>query len=360
MVQSTRFAVGRAETALRGWWLEEGEPSPNSLSWEHYGRLIKAIDRTLEPHFRTGQFIYRHDSAGDGGKPYEVPLSFLDAGGEGDAVVAIGGLINVVQRFSWMAADALQEVRVIAIDLAGRGRSGWLRDLEDYSLDTYVAQLGQCLDHFGFDSCTLCGSSLGGSIALRFASKFPSRVRRIVLNDSAPFLPAERRVRRARAVARHYVFSSPGQMIRRTGAASKPFGPVPDSVLLYTGHHQTRWSGSENGRVYRHDLRAMVAYRTEAQDCLDLWREWSEVECPVLLLHGMQSDAISGKVIDRMREHQGLSVLHVANTGHTPPLCDGDLTRRIVDWMQDDKPFEEDRHHQPTSLEGERVFAVAE
>lgn len=354
-------AVGRTEAALHDWWRGEGRPPAASLQWEQYERMAQAIGDSLGPRPDLGQFIYRHQPPEmQEDKPYEMPLSYLDAGGEGEPLIAIGGLINVVQRFEFMAIDALPEVRVIALDLAGRGRSGWMRDIEDYGMDSYVEQLGQCMDHLGLSSCSLCGSSMGGSIAIRFASLYPDRVRRIVLNDSAPFIPVERRTRRARAVARYYVFSSPAQMVRRTGAASKPFGPVPESSLLHIGYHQTRWSGRENGRVYRHDLRAMLAYREEAKQSLDLWREWSGVRCPVLLLHGMLSDATSPESIERMRGHGGLSVLHVADTGHTPQLYEGALIRQVVDWMMNDEPFAEDRHHQPAALAGERVFAGAE
>lgn len=354
------FAAERGEAAMLDQHHRLGAPATAELTWSQYGRLVEAVDNALEPRPPMRSFAYRHAPVGDdGGKPYEVPLSYFDAGGGGEPVVAVGGLVNVVQRFEFMALDALPELRLIALDLAGRGRSGWLRDIEDYGLDTYVEQLAQCLDRLGIDACTLCGSSLGGSIAIRYAARNPERVRRIVLNDSAPFIPVERRARRARAVARHYVFSSPHQMIRRTGAASKPFGPVPESVLLHTCHYQTRWSDTEDGRVYRHDLRAMEAYRVEARASLDLWREWEAIRCPVLLLHGELSDATSEKTIDRMRRHDGLSVLHVADTGHTPPLCDGTLTRRVVDWVLDDTPFAEDGRHQPPTLSARPVFADA-
>lgn len=354
------WAVGRAEAALHGWWREEGRPQVASLDWEQYGRMAQAVCCSLSPRPSFGQFTYRHHPPEErGGKPYDMPLSYFDSGGEGEPLIAIGGLINVVQRFEFMAIDAQPEVRVIAVDLAGRGRSGWMRDIEDYGMDSYIEQLEQCMDHFGLSACSLCGSSMGGSIAIRFASLYPERVRRIVLNDSAPYIPVERRTHRAKAVARHYVFSSPAQMIRRTGAASKPFGPIPESSLLHVSYHQTRWSGKENGRMYRHDLRAMLSYKEEAKQSLDLWREWSEVRCPVLLLHGMLSDATTPDTIDRMRGHDGLSVLHIADTGHTPPLYEGLLTRQIVSWLLNDEPFAEDRHHQLATTADKRVFAGA-
>lgn len=275
------------------------------------------------------------------GKPYLVRLTYSDSGGEGHPIIAIGGITNVIQRFDFLSMDAAPEVRVISLDLAGRGLSGWLVELSDYHLDSYVEQLSQLMDALELDSCSLLGSSLGGSTALAFAARFPNRVRSIVLNDSGPYIPVERRSRRAKVVARHYVFQNPAQMFKRTGASEKHAGPTLDAVLLHTAHSKTRWSEEEDGRVYRHDLRALLAYRAESTQSLDLWHYWSEVRCPVLVIHGMLSDALEQDTLDRMRAYSHLSVIHVEDTGHTPTLSDFPLNQKIVNWILNQDQFED-------------------
>ena len=131
------------------------------------------------------------------GKPYEIPLNATDPGGDGPPIIAIGGLINVAQRFDFMSLDLMPYFRLISLDFAGRGRSGWMAEQTDYTLEAYVEQLRQLMDFLKFDSCILLVSSLGGSIALRFAANNPDRVRRNILNDSGPFIPLERRARDA-------------------------------------------------------------------------------------------------------------------------------------------------------------------
>ncbi|MDD9982951.1 MAG: alpha/beta hydrolase [Gammaproteobacteria bacterium] len=346
-------AARRADVALREGYAARGSPPPNTLDWDDYDALVEALAIGLGDGPPMHSFIYEHpvhlqDPDNGVGKPYAVRLAYSDSGGHGEPLVAIGGLTNVAQRFDFLALDAAPALRVIGLDLAGRGRSGWLAELSDYHLDSYVEQLRQLMDHLGLPSCTLLGSSLGGSTAIRFTVRYPERVRRIVLNDSSPYIPVERRARRARAVARHYVFRSPAEVFRRTGAAEKHTGPAPDAVLLHSAHHRTRWSDEETGRVYRHDLRALLAYREEARSSLDMWSDWSRVKCPVLLIHGLQSDATSNETIARMRDLDCLSVIHVPNTGHTPTLSDGLLIDEVVRWVCDDRPFDEDRM-QPTS-----------
>ena len=341
-------AAHRADAALRKRYAVLGSPSPERLDWEDYDALIEALDAGIGGGPATYSFTYEHpaslqDPDTGVGKPYPVRLAYSDPGGGGEPLIAIGGLTNVAQRFDFLALDAAPALRVIGLDLAGRGCSGWLAELSDYHLETYVEQLRQLMDHLGLASCALLGSSLGGSTAIRFAARYPGRVRRIVLNDSGPYIPVERRARRARAVARHYVFRSPAEMFRRTGAAEKHSGPAPDAVLLHNAHHRTRWSDEEAGRVYRHDLRALLAYRAEARSSLDLWDDWAGVQCPVLLIHGMESDATTDGTIARMRGHGGLSVIHVPDSGHTPTLSDGLLIGDVVRWVHDDQPFGEDR-----------------
>ncbi len=328
----------RADIALRNWLDINCEGNNKDLTWAQYDSLVLAIRNEFEHWPGLHSFEYVHpltlqDPDYGVGKPYRIPLTYSDSGGSGEPLIAIGGLTNVAQRFDFLALDGYPEVRVIALDLAGRGRSGWMAETSDYHLDSYVEQLKQLMDHLNLDSCSLLGSSLGGSTVISFAARYPERVQRIVLNDSGPYIPVERRARRARAVGRHYVFRTPAEMFRRTGVAAKHVGPTPDAVLLHCSHHKTRWSDVENGRVYRHDLRSMLAYRNEAKHSLDLWEQWNAFQCPVLLLHGIESDATTDSTITRMRGHKNFSVIHVHDSGHTPSLGDGELTFAIVNWL---------------------------
>lgn len=343
------FSAIRVDTAIRDWFFKQrGSPELESLTWKDYQDLVDTVSGALGDQPEIKWFEYFHpvrlqDAEFGLGKPYSTRLAYCDLGGEGEPVVAIGGITNVMQRFDFLRVDSAPALRVIGLDLAGRGRSGWLAELTDYTLEAYVEQFIQLLDHLGLKTCTVLGSSLGGSVAIVAADRYPDRIKRIVLNDSGPFIPASRRTQRARAVARHYVFSSPAEMFRKTGAASRHTGPATDGILLHNAHHKTQWSENERGRVYRHDLRALLAYRADSVQSLDLWHVWENVQCPALLLHGLESDASSEEMIEKMREHRKLSVIHIPEAGHTPSLGDGYLADEITKWICDDRPFRQDR-----------------
>jgi len=236
-------------------------------------------------------------------------------------------------RFNYLASDLSNSFRLICMDWVGRGRSGWLATEGDYSLATYAEQLKQMIDHLGGGPVTVLGSSLGGSAAIEVAARYPKLIDRLILNDVGPHIPARRRRRRAETLARHYVFRDPSEMLRRVGASQKNDGPVSDDIRFNLTFHQTRWSDEEGGRIYRHDVRALQAYRRDAQRSLKQWEQWKSVNCPVLLVHGMQSDALFEPTIRRMSRGKALTLMHLPDTGHAPLLADRNQIGFLRDWL---------------------------
>ena len=158
-------------------------------------------------------------------------------------------------------------------------------------------------------------------------------VERLILNDVGPHIPARRRKRRAETIARHYVFRTPTDLLRKVGASQKNDGPLADDIRFNLTFHQTRWSDDEGGRVYRHDVRALQAYRRDAGRSVQQWQEWKHVHCPILLIHGLLSDALHTPTIERMVRGKQVTVMHVPDTGHTPLLADRNQTAFIRDWL---------------------------
>jgi pimeloyl-ACP methyl ester carboxylesterase len=208
-----------------------------------------------------------------------------------------------------------------------------MHDERDYSLATYAEQVRQMILHLGGKPVLLLGSSLGGSASIEVASRHPRLVSRLVLNDIGPFIPKRRRQRRSETLARHYVFRNPTDLLRKLGASQKNDGPVSEDIRFNVTFHQTRWSDEDGGRVYRHDVRALQAYRKDARESLDQWVLWQRVRCPVLVIHGMLSDALSEHTVNRMRRDKDVTVMRVPDTGHTPVLSDRNQTWFLHDWL---------------------------
>jgi pimeloyl-ACP methyl ester carboxylesterase len=309
-------------------------------TWKEYMAVASEVVGRFHGEFRMGHFDYVHPTRLQPQtprrlkRPYTVNVAYTDWGpDDAPVIVCLGGVASVAMRFNYLASDLSKHYRLICMDWLGRGRSGWLADQGDYSMATYAEQLRQLIMHLGGRPVVVLGSSMGGSAAIELIAKHPKLVSQLILNDIGPHIPASRRRRRSQTLARHYVFRDPSDMLRRVGASQKNDGPVADDIRFNLTFHQTRWSEEEGGRIYRHDVRALQAYREQAQTSLQQWEQWKSVRCPILLVHGLQSDALLPPTIERMVRGKDITIMHLPDTGHAPLLADRHQIGFIRDWL---------------------------
>lgn len=315
-------------------------PRRSVTNWKDYMALASRVVGRFHGQMSLHHFDYEHPTRLQPATPrrmklpYKVSVAYTEWGpADAPVLLCCGGVANVAMRFSFLASDLCDRYRVICMDWLGRGRSGWLASEGDYSLPTYAEQLRQMIKHLGGRPVTVLGSSMGGSATIEMMATTPKLVERLILNDVGPHIPARRRRRRADTIARHYVFRNPGDLLRKVGASQKNDGPVSDDIRFNLTFHQTRWSDDEGGRIYRHDVRAMQAYRRDAQRSLLQWTQWRHVHCPVLLIHGMQSDALFESTIKRMVRGKTVTTMHIPDTGHAPLLADRNHIWFIRQWL---------------------------
>lgn len=309
-------------------------------TWSDYMAFASRVVGRFHGQFRLERFDYVHPAALQPEtprhlkRPYTASVAYTDWGpADAPILLCCGGVANVATRFHYLASDLADHWRVICMDWVGRGRSAWLAHEGDYSLATYTEQLRQMILHLGGRPVVLLGSSMGGSAAIDLIDRHPGLVHSLILNDVGPHIPSRRRQRRAVTIARHYVFRTPAELLRKVGASQKNDGPASDEIRFNLTFHQTRWSDDDGGRVYRHDVRAMQAYQRAARRSLMQWQAWRGVDCRILLIHGMLSDALLASTIRRMSRGKRISVLNVPDTGHTPLLADRNQIAHIRQWL---------------------------
>jgi len=103
-------------------------------------------------------------------------------GGEGDPLVVIHGGGDGASGWLESIAPLCENYRVYVPDLPGFGQSQQMGEKQEIS--EYVDFVEDFSSSLGLDSFHLVGHSIGGSIALRYALKFPHRIGKLVLVGS--------------------------------------------------------------------------------------------------------------------------------------------------------------------------------
>ncbi|HEY8519803.1 MAG TPA: alpha/beta fold hydrolase [Gammaproteobacteria bacterium] len=99
---------------------------------------------------------------------------------DGLPVLAVHGWLDNSGSFDRLA-PLLEGCRVVAVDLAGQGRSDFRSPDASYLLWQDVADLLEIADQLGWSELVPLGHSRGAAVATLFAAAFPERVVKLVL-----------------------------------------------------------------------------------------------------------------------------------------------------------------------------------
>jgi len=109
--------------------------------------------------------------------PNGVQLTYREQG-EGPALMFLHGLAGNSRSWQHQFDAFAATHRVIAWDAPGFGGS----DCVTADVETFADTLKLFLDHLDIDAVFLTGHSMGGVVAGRFAGKYPSRVKALLLS----------------------------------------------------------------------------------------------------------------------------------------------------------------------------------
>ena len=104
----------------------------------------------------------------------------------GPPVLAIHGI--TASHLAWqLVAEALPDLRIIAPDLRGRGRSSELPG--PYGFDQHADDLARLIDQLGLGPVPIVGHSMGGFVAVAVAHRHPDLISGVLLLDGGlPFV----------------------------------------------------------------------------------------------------------------------------------------------------------------------------
>jgi pimeloyl-ACP methyl ester carboxylesterase len=225
----------------------------------------------------------------------------------------------------------------VAPDLPGRGRSASVEHGEDYGTPLYLAVSGALIAHLGATDIDWVGTSLGGHIGMEIAARQGSPIRRLILNDFGAHVPAVALQRIGSYHRRVRTFSTMDEVEAHLRAIYAPFGALTDAQWRHLAEHSV---AAESGQLrLNYDPKIVTQFSRPMFLDVSLWRIWEQVTCPVLILHGENSDLLLPETVKEMKRRgiaakSGMvSSLEIPDCGHAPALMAEDQIRSIEDFL---------------------------
>jgi 3-oxoadipate enol-lactonase len=114
-----------------------------------------------------------------------VPLAYelIESLSHRHRIVLVHSLAMDMEFWRPVAKLMASDVSILLYDCRGHGNSG--KPPGPYSLELFADDLADLLDAIGWDRCHVAGASMGGSVAIAFASIYPRRTLSLGLIDTS-------------------------------------------------------------------------------------------------------------------------------------------------------------------------------
>ena len=106
-------------------------------------------------------------------------IFYDDSGGDLPALVLLQGFMSARGVWNWQVEAFSTEFRVITMDNRDAGEN--LPETEPYAMVDLAGDVVALLDALGIERASILGHSMGGYVALQFATNYPERLNKLVL-----------------------------------------------------------------------------------------------------------------------------------------------------------------------------------
>jgi pimeloyl-ACP methyl ester carboxylesterase len=238
---------------------------------------------------------------------YEVTV---EDHGDGVPLILVHGFPLSMAMWDPIRPGLAEVARVITPDLRGFGASD--KPMGDYSMVSFADDLLRLIDALGLERIVLGGHSMGGYVALRFASSHRDRLAGLILVDSrAEADPAEGRARRDAAIAR----------IEREGGGGFLDDFVPNLIAESTRTRAPRFLAELRAAAAGVPDHVLIGCLLGMRDRPDSTALLRELDVAALVIVGAD-DAItppaSAQAMVALLPQATLAV--IPGAGHTPPI----------------------------------------
>ena len=265
-------------------------------------------------------------------------------------VVCVHGLSRQGRDFDTLAQALVDRsdgaIRVACPDVAGRGRSDWLKDPQGYQLPTYagdmLALLGQLHAQAPVADLSWVGTSMGGLIGMALAGSpklpLPAPVSRLVLNDVGPVIQWQALQRIGTYIGQTGRFESVQQAADAMWSISTGFGPhTPQQWLALSEPMVKPVPGG--GFTLHYDPAIAIPFHGMTEEAAQqgqdaLWALYDAITARTLLLRGADSDLLSRDTARAMAQRgPRAELVEFAGVGHAPTLIAADQVDTVASFL---------------------------
>jgi pimeloyl-ACP methyl ester carboxylesterase len=260
-------------------------------------------------------------------------------------LLCVHGLSRVGRDFDVLARALVKsfkgQLNVIAPDVVGRGKSGWLKDPMYYGMPQYASDMITLLARVNAQELSWLGTSMGALIAivtLGSQGTAPFKLKRLILNDIGPALNADAVKRIGSSFGNAPLFESVQAGADYLRVISSGFGP----------HTHEQWLSLNEPLFVPHDgqyrlhydvniakpFNAVTPEAAKAGEAI-LWALYDKLDCNTLLVRGADSDLLTPETAQAMTQRgPRAQLLEFAGIGHAPTFVPPEQIAAVEDFLR--------------------------
>ena len=236
------------------------------------------------------------------------------------------------------------KLRVVCPDVAGRGKSDWLKNPMGYQIPQYAADMLALIAQLQPKTLDWVGTSMGGLIGMVICGQpdlpLPVQIRKLILNDVGPALEWQAIQRIGQYLGKTGQFETVQQAADAMWAVSSSFGPHTPEQWLALSQAMVKPSGTGGtGFTLHYDPTIAIPFDTATEESTKqgetmLWALYDNIKAQTLITRGLESDLLSVATAQAMTQRgPKAQLVEFAGVGHAPMFVVADQVKAAVNFL---------------------------
>ena len=252
-----------------------------------------------------------------------LALHYLEWGKENaPPILCVHGYTGSADAFNALARHLQDRHHLLALDVRGHGESTW-SPAGAYRYEDQASDLAEFARRLELQKFVLIGTSMGGIIAMTYASEHAARLSGLVINDIGPEAEAgtQRITQMVGSRPDEFATLEDAMAYRRSASPILAARSAEDQHELALGVLRQRAGGKWGWKMDPAYIQQRVERGAPVRP--PLWPALQALPCPTLVVWGSDSDVLSEAQARRMAEALPRGELvRVPRIGHAPTLVE--------------------------------------